>query len=411
MSYHAVCTGDQQKEKRFELPAALEAGYALSVNMDNGQIFVSVSCRDAARDTARDVARHVSTMGGDTLYLLAHTRGMVHFVAPWNANRKSISLPQREFPSGVLHFVLFDAQLNPVSERLVFVNNNDQARATLRSDRDSFAVRSLVNNHVALTDEYGRPLAGNFSVSVTADHAVKADSTNSILTHLLLTSDLRGHIENPTAYFKKDDKSVAALDLLMLTQGWRRYDMAAIAKGRPAVPDVPVEFGSEITGRVKRLFADRSLEKAKVSIMANKDDYNYFDMMETDSVGRFRFNTGDQPDSVTFVVQAVTTSGNTNLELLVDEELFAEKKLSIVAPPEEVGKKNMEEYTQIVETAIRGDDFAWDLLLSEVTVTAKAPLPKSVLRDSYQLDEEQLQKISKNNGIYSLLQVIPHVHI
>ena len=42
---------------------------------------------------------------------------------------------------------------------------------------------------------------------------------------LLLTSDLRGHIENPAYYFRDDIEAALSLDMLMITQGWRRYDI------------------------------------------------------------------------------------------------------------------------------------------------------------------------------------------
>ena len=45
------------------------------------------------------------------------------------------------------------------------------------------------------------------------------------MTDLLLSSDLRGFIAYPNYYFEKDDEvHRQALDLLMMVQGWRRYD-------------------------------------------------------------------------------------------------------------------------------------------------------------------------------------------
>ena len=377
VSYHIVCTNDHQQSKRFELPPALKTGYALSVNTIKENINVLVTKSDP----------------GDAAYLLAHTRGIVHFVAPCDEDKKIFKLYRDEFPSGVLHLVLFDSAMNPVSERLVFVNNDSQVQASYQSDRDSFSVRSLVDNRMTLTDYDGNPLSGSFSVSVTDDSALAADTAVNILTHLLLTSDLRGSIENPAAYFRQDRLSEYSLDLLMLTQGWRRYDIAAIAHGQLARPATPLELGPEITGRVKQLILDRPVEKSKVTIASTNGAY--IDLAETDSAGRFSFKIDEQPDSTAFVVQALPKSGNKSLELLIDGETFPDMTYRVIAPAAEISKSSMEQYLQMADLLSREN--IWSLDLPEVTVKAKKPIPASIHRATYVLDVEDNPEIDKSN--------------
>ena len=51
------------------------------------------------------------------------------------------------------------------------------------------------------------------------------DKQDHILSWLLMSSELKGRIEEPQFYFKKDEpKAIAALDLLMLTHGYRYFD-------------------------------------------------------------------------------------------------------------------------------------------------------------------------------------------
>jgi hypothetical protein len=192
---------------------------------------------------------------------------MVHFVTPWESDKKQLSLPKEDFPSGTLNLLLFDAKQNPLSERLVFVNNEDQTQVTYewRTDSSVFTARSLVNNRVILTDDDEQPLTGNFSVAVTADHTVVVDTTVNILTQLLLTSDLRGHIDNPAAYFKKDNvSSGAVLDLLMMTQGWRRYDVAALAQGSLSRPATGSRRDCEPTGTTSAIVVKGDLTHVEI---------------------------------------------------------------------------------------------------------------------------------------------------
>jgi len=402
VTYHAVVKNDRQQTKQFELPAVQKKGYTLSVtSLSKDNIYVTV-LKPATGE------RH------ETLYLLAHTRGKVYAVAQWD-DGKLFTLPKKQFPSGVLHLVLYDANLSTVSERLVFVNHNDQAQVSYSSDRDCFSARLFVSNRVKLTDHNGHPLSGSFSVSVTDNHTVTVDSATNILTQLLLTSDLRGNIEKPADYFTNDHRSSAmSLDLLMLTQGWRRYDVAALAQGKLAHPAIPIELSAEISGVVKGgLFNNKLLEKSKVSIVTS--DASWFDLEETDSEGRFSFRGCDLPDSTALIVRAASRSDNTKVMLFVDEETFPKWTLPILAPDE----TEQETFLKYVEQVIlqeqnekrKAKEEFWDLgELSEVAIIGKRPVPKSVVRVTYHLDEEQIKGITKHN-INALLEHIPDVTI
>jgi hypothetical protein len=177
-SYYAICENDRGQSKRFELPAAAGYGYALSVTRLKDKIYIRA-------------LNPAETPPNDKLYLLAHTRGLVHFVSLWN-HGENLALRRELFPSGVLHLILFDAGRNPVSERLVFINNRDQAQVSYQPDQEMFAPRSPVNTRITLTDSDGKPLAGSFSLSVTSDREVTGyhRGNQPITSHILLISPL-----------------------------------------------------------------------------------------------------------------------------------------------------------------------------------------------------------------------------
>ena len=286
-TYHALCTNNKGQSKRFELPEALDYGYTLSVQQAKDYIyFIVLMGAQTSRLHNEEQTGRLRSQNND-LYLLAHTRGEVHFADQLDNDR--IVIRKDRLPSGVLHIILFDAALNPVSERLVFINNLDQAQVTCQPDQEQCAPRSLVKNQIMVTDSEGQPLTGSFSVSVTSDREVTPDSTTNILTHLLLTSDLRGYITYPAYYFQNNNAAAFALDLLMQTQGWRRYNTADLAQGRFAKPTFPIEIGAEISGTVKNLLTGKPVNDIEISIAALSDSCVYFDQTRTDAVGRFLF--------------------------------------------------------------------------------------------------------------------------
>lgn len=395
-TWYAVCENEKGQTKRFDLPAAVAHGYALSINRTRDRIHVSVL--KPARVTPNE-----------ELYLLAHTRGMVQYVDRWDHKQNLLTFREEQFPSGVLHFILLDTSMTPLSERLIFINSPDQAQVQLQSDREAFLRRSPVKNRVTLTDGDGEPLAGNFSVSVTSDREIQTDSTSNILTQLLLTSDLRGHIENPAFYFQNTLAAENALDLLMRTQGWRRYDITGLAQGRYTHPSMPLELSAEITGTVKSVLTGRAAGNVKVSLMAQVDD-GYVDETVTDSDGRFSF-AYDLPDSTMLIVSAVQNRGLTRMNLLIDEETFPIRELSAV-PSAEIDGRQFAIYAGKAEQQFRSEGGIRMYDLPEITVTAARIPPRQSAYYSMasvrSITEEELEK-EPPIDIVNLLQRIPGV--
>ncbi|WP_448633735.1 hypothetical protein [Pedobacter panaciterrae] len=96
----------------------------------------------------------------------------------------------------------------------------------VNSSKKEYSLREKVEIELDARDAAGNPLVGNFSVSVINEDVVPSDETteNSIFSQLLLSSDIKGYIEKPNYYFHNPtDETRANLDILMLTQGYRRF--------------------------------------------------------------------------------------------------------------------------------------------------------------------------------------------
>ena len=399
-TYYAVCSNEKGKSKRFDLPAVYNDRYDLCVNQRNDNLYISV-------------LKPAAMTQQDTLYLLAHTRGVAYYADRIPNGKTSVIIPNDLFPSGVLQVLLLDARLQPLSERLVFIHNDDQAKVDFRTDKENYAKRSLVQADVTVTDRNHKLLAGNFSVSVTDDNEVITDACNNILSSLLLTSDLKGHIECPASYFSNSAASSNRLDLLMLTQGWRRYDVPALIGGILSHPAAALEIGAQISGTVKNILSGKPASGIDVSIFS--PNQKYFDKTKTDKKGRFYFINCDLPDSTLFIVQADTKRGLRRME--IDRDSFPDRTLP-AAPQEAIDRNVFAQYVDKAEQKYTYEHGMREIFLKEVTVTAAAkrnPEYSSEYYDNpdYSITEEDIDRSHPNTteDIFNLLRRIPGVRI
>ena len=330
----------------------------------------------------------------DTLCLIVHTRGVIQGVYIWKEISEPIVFQKDFFPSGVSNLLLLTKDMTPISERLIFVNNDDQAKVECRTDKDVYSTRTPVEYTVSIANESGEPLRGNISVSITDDREVIVDTTSNILTSLLLSSDLRGNIPNPAFYFSKDVRSTWALELLMLTQGWRRYDTERIVRSDFMYPDTLLEKGYEISGTVIRhlLARTRPEENANVSVLSFGEFFS--ENTVTDRAGRFYLRTGILYDSTLLVVQATPQSGKNDLELTLDKPSFPDRKIPFIIN-ELPDKNSFANYADKAERQYVDEHGVRIIHLSEVAITAqKKPVPRSMYysKPDYSITEEQLDK-------------------
>src|SRR5690606_11913461 len=121
------------------------------------------------------------------------------------------------------------------------------------SDKKKYTAKELVNLDIDVSNN-GQPTAGSYSIAVIDETKVphEENSALTILSNLLLTSDLQGYVEQPNYYFSQPDGIASeALDILLLTQGYRRFSYEDIMAERyPQVYFLP-EQGIEISGMLR----------------------------------------------------------------------------------------------------------------------------------------------------------------
>ncbi len=253
--YYLKCRNGNGLEKQFELPAVDTKACTLTALWRNNKLQVGVQ-----------KAIHSPEV---PCYLLAHCRGLVLHFSVWDLQKEVIAFAEEQLPAGVIQFVLLDKQMNPLSERLVFSKHDDGTKVALHTDKTAYHIRDRVLTSLSVTDADGNPLAGHLSAAITDNKDLAVDATTTILSSLMLTSELKGYIENPAYYLQDDIYSATALDYLMMTHGWRRYNVPEVLKGNPAHPQIPYEIGQEISGKTTSLMLAKPVANSNVSILVN----------------------------------------------------------------------------------------------------------------------------------------------
>lgn len=319
--YTALVQLDAGTVLAYPLPAVQDQGMVMQVDNLSGKEQIKVYIRHTKTSTDPTAA----------MTLLAQTRGQpIHVVTvPLAKKTALIQLPKRDFPEGIAQLTLFDEAHAPVCERLVFVNKDARMTVAVATDKQTYKSRERVDLTIT-TSAAGKPVAANLSLAAVDDRLVPETDTNraTIVSHLLLSSDLTGTIAQPGYYFNPahNDRWLM-LDLLLMTQGWRRFTWANVLAGTPPPVRYPVERGLSLTGRVVRPNGKDIGGKVNLTFLLMKRDTSQqarqpvFLVGETDEAGNFGAIDLDFTDTTLVRIEGVKGKANRDLTIQLDQLL------------------------------------------------------------------------------------------
>ena len=187
---------------------------------------------------------------------------------------------------------------------------------------DSLLLHKVLNVEFGFDGIDGQGAFQTLSVSVCDAGVVERDTVNAnAVADLLLCSEIRGQIEKPNHYFEEPTPKVdAELDLLMLTQGWRRYDIDSIMNRRYPTIQYDIEESQSISGRVERTLNKHPKNMKLMLLSPMTGVMESFDLGDNN---RFRITDLDFIDGTPFTVQATTPKGHSRfVQIKVEEEVF-----------------------------------------------------------------------------------------
>jgi len=282
-----------EQDYYYDLPKALNKGITMHVEdlPDHYQVTIQSSIDE----------------GVNNLLLLGQQKGKVVGRANITGSEKgsTINIPKSIFKQGIVQFTLLDKDEKPWCERLVFVEDDkNQTKINITFSKNNYQRRELIEMDLSFNKNIQRISQTSMSIAITDMLVVNPDDYGlNIKSYLLLTSDLRGEIENPSYYFMANDvKRKELLDILMMTQGWRRFIFNE--KKKDIQPKYRVETGISFKGNVNNLNDHNKISSEVVLSFRNKD-FSLHDSVQTSDGGHFFLGDYNIVDSTTIIIQVL----------------------------------------------------------------------------------------------------------
>jgi hypothetical protein len=278
----------------FDLPKGMESGVVMNINnMNPAKIIVQIQCSEDLQNK--------------DLTLTGRSNETVRFTKFINTRKglAKIEIPKSELPEGILELRLNDSRGIPKSERIVFIDKEENFRIGIETDKHDFLRRDSIPIKIHVSDRNGNPVETALSISITDNDIVNTDSlSNNIYTQLLLQSDLKGLIEEPAWYFQNNSSTNKyALDLVMMTSGWRKIVPANV------VQKYTPERYLTLAGRVEQKDKNKIIPSTRLTLLVAGEEYNGFYTTDCDEKGRFRLDSVDFSDSTMLIWQVVNEKG------------------------------------------------------------------------------------------------------
>ena len=291
----------------YPLPEVALQGNVLSVIKNGNKILFNASS---------------NYLSNDSIYIRASCRGLVYYDIKGKLQEGilTFSLPDDSLPEGIIAFSMMDNIMNPVAERLYY-NEKPESRVNISvsTDKDIYTQRELTSLIIKTTNNSGESVNANLSLLVLNREQMGQIQSmrENILSYFLLSSDLKGEIENPGFYFNGYRNNYNDLDALLLTQGWRKYLYIKPVDKISFQPETKLTVSGSVSGILLR-----NKKNAELTLMTF-GRHKTVQTQPTDSSGRFNFNINDEYGrNLNILIQSANKSGKKkNYTIVLDKKV------------------------------------------------------------------------------------------
>ena len=258
----------------FSLPQAKTEGCTLCLDAVSDQMLATLQCTDGI-------------CGNMLGYVLMHNGNIIRCDTIKAVPLLEIEMDRQAMPEGVNQLTVFDSWGRIMAERLFFIcpkpNKADSIQVVAKTERLKPCGKVEMELHTY-------PNA-NLSFSAMDAHTMTNGKQGNMKTWMLLSSDVRGYIHNVDYYFEADDKKHRQdADLLMLTQGWRRYDWRLMSERYTFRKAQPIEDQFYLNGKLREYRKRNPVSNVKLYVsLYNKQGQSLLGNAVTDSLGNYAF--------------------------------------------------------------------------------------------------------------------------
>jgi hypothetical protein len=373
-TYKATWKDGKGKIHETLLPTVKQTGVVLEINTIENQIEFKVK-RPAD-----------GPLPYPYLFVVAQMNQQLIYRARINLSKTNIAssvIPVDEVPAGIVQVTLFTPDEKPIAERITFVN---PATATFITDLNS-----------ALKD-MGKRKKNVIQIDVPDTLAVTdvdldpAKQEDNILSNILLTSEIKGYVHDPAYYFSSDADSVADhLDLVMMTNGWRRFNWENVLANRWSnilyPPENYLTIEGQVIGMNKTLLANKEIN-AVIELKDKKREFMNAQVMPT---GKFSFPQMIFYDTAKLFYQFNNDKNKTltsramfdikNNLLRKDLQLQPDSFLlvGLIRPDTAIAAKNIEIYKE----QLSDQELQKVKTMKEVIITTRKKSQKDIMDEEY----------------------------
>lgn len=294
-TYTAQLNGQAMK---VVLPAALKEGITVSADNSNAsRTFIKLE-RSATNKAAYN-----------NLFLVAQKNYEVVYMAKINFDEgmDAVAINKKNLPAGIMQVTIFTSAGVPLAERTVFVSNYDIPVVTVNTAEKNKRGKNVYEVDLSSWQD---PKA-SASVINTGNDNRKAEE--NIFSGLLLHSDLKGDVQDAAYYFRnKDVETLQRLDLVMMINGWSRYQWQDLLINKYSPLQYPFETGLSVIGKVMHVNEKTALKAGKINLIVKAEDSTtLMSEAKVDANSNFVISDIDYKKSASIYYQG-TNQGNEN---------------------------------------------------------------------------------------------------
>ncbi|MGK0387979.1 MAG: hypothetical protein ACI94Y_000707 [Maribacter sp.] len=386
VDYQIKITKPEGIKEVYALPKILENALGLRVlKQDKDKLYLSVFSPNK-----------------QNAYISGYIGGKLQQVMPISLEQgdNKINIPTTSMTVGILQLTLFDTKLQSQAERLVFVNKHRKIKVDISTDKEKYLPREDVTVKIEVKDEDGNGVPGDFSLAVVDDqiHTFADDKQDNILSYLLMSSELRGEVDEPNFYFDpKEEKADEAIDFVMMTHGWRRFQWRDVLEfDKKNISKFVSHKADELVARGILYVDSKPVPGARVWL----EDHSQF--AKTDKDGYFQFTNIPLPALVKtrhrgLKAQATIYQYTTGKSQIINNRKRFKKDNIAIALKGKAPGIQLEEFNEdVAMVEVENEEVDMDGLMDDMDGDMMAMADQKELLNKGRLAKKEKKKMAKN---------------